>query len=245
MYGVNLSSSESQRAIVSLNVLFNGMPKTSGCEKCVEINGENAFWCCKSQSPSMYYVEFLNVYQEVRKWNKENRQALLFRSIRNYLDNSISKGCIFYVDGCLCYNQRPQICRNYGVIPQENWEKRWESLKDHLGDKFNSRPQCNLVTSDIPISAKMEDKWFEHTRKCEERLGVPSDQIKLHDEDGGSYRTFHDHLLLEMFDNARSSVGASLNEDFLSRLTKIKLSNPTKDEIELFIGKLSEETVPS
>jgi hypothetical protein len=234
MYGVNTTSPESQRALVSLNVLFSGMPTTSGCEKCVEANGENAFWCCKTQSPSMYYVEFLNVYNEVKKWPVAKQQALISRSIRNYLDDSVSKGCVFYVDGCLCYSQRPFICRSYGVIPQENWDKRWESLKDNMGDQFNALPQCNLVASSTPISAVMENRWFEHTKKCEGRLGVSSDSIRKHDEDGGSYRTFHDHLLLEMF-----------GEELLVRLTKIKLSNPTKEEIKLFIEALNEKTIPS
>ena len=174
------------------------MPETTGCEKCIDINKENSEWCCLCQSPSMYYIEFLNVWQVYHRWSKKEKQNLILRAVRNYLDNNLNKGCIFFSDKCLCYKYRPYNCRMYGIIPSEEWNKRWELLKKRQSDKFNALPQCNLVstTSGEMITSEKSDRWFAHTRKCEERIGVNKKTIALHDLDGGSYRTFHDHLLL-------------------------------------------------
>ncbi len=230
-YGLDVSSAKVQPPLASLNVLYDGMPDTHGCEKCAEINGKGGKdWCCIKQNPSMFYAEFFNVYKEMQdNWTKEKRKQVLFRAIRNYLSNSLQKGCIFYDNGCTIYKQRPFNCRMYGVVPKENWDKRWEALKERQGDKFEAMPQCTLVSADRQISAKDEDKWFAHTRDCEKRIGINEQTIDLYDMSGGSYRTFHDHLLLEM-----------LGEDMMSTLSLMRLENPTEEDIDLTVQKIGE-----
>jgi len=227
-YWIDISQSNLEGPFVSLGVLYEGMPATSGCEKCKEVNGEECNWCCLCQSPSMYYVEFLKVFKEVGdNWSDEQKTEILLRSVRNYLDNSINKGCVFYDNECTVYNVRPFNCRLYGVIPEGSWNKRWEALQERQGDKFNARPQCSLVSSEREVTPTLEDKWFLHTRECEERIGMPIGTINLHDEAGGSYRTFHDHLLLEL-----------LGEDVLATLSNVRLTNPSKEDIELTIEEM-------
>lgn len=227
-YGVDARLKNLQGSLVSLDILYDEMPKTSGCEKCSEINGKDQeHWCCKSQTPSMYYVEFLKVYKELSTWSLQRRQEVLFRAVANYLSNETNKGCIFYENGCTVYLTRPLNCRVYGVVPKENWNKRWEALKALQGEDFDSKPQCTLVSSEKEISPQMEDKWFEHTKKCEQRIGVPEFVINKHDEASGSYRNFHDHLLLEM-----------LPEGTLSVLTEVKICNPDKGLIAATINAL-------
>lgn len=121
-------------------------------------------------------------------------------------------------------------CRMYGVIPKENWDKRWESLKERQGENFEAKPQCQLVSSEEEITAAMEDKWFLHTRKAEQRIGIPDEVIDLHDGGGGSYRTFHDHLLLEIFGDRIMGV-----------LTEARLTNSTAEEIELLVQELRKQ----
>lgn len=228
IYGVDTSEQNLQGPLISLQVLYDGMPKTSGCESCAQINGkENEHWCCKTQSPSMFYSEFLKVYRNVKNWNRERRKELILRALRSYLDNSLSKGCIFYDNGCQVYDDRPFNCRMYGVIPEKNWNKRWTALKKRQGAKFEARPQCSLVGSEIPITPEMEDKWFRHTRRTEERIGVSKITINLHDLSGGSYRTFHDHLLLDLF-----------GEDILATLTNVRVNNPSREDIDLTIDEM-------
>lgn len=222
-YGAKIDDDNILGPITSLNILYEGMPETKGCESCREVNGENAFWCCKTQSPSMYYVEFLKVWKEVQQWGKWQKARVIIAAITNYLSNNKDKGCVFYDDECTIYNDRPLACRMYGVIPKESWNKRWDALKERDGDNFCAKQQCNLVSTvdGKEITPEQENKWFVHTAKAERRIGVPLQAIQLHDEAGGSYRTFHDHILMELF------PASSLN-----MLTQVKLSNPSSEDIE-------------
>ncbi len=237
-YGVDNSESNLLGPTTSLKILYDEMPATSGCETCEEENRDNAYWCCKTQTPSMYYVEFVYIWEEVQKWSKQRQEELVLRSIRNYLSNKLSKGCVFYDDKCATYERRPFQCRMYGVVPQDSWDKRWEQLRERQGDKFEAKPQCNLVTADTEVTCEQEEKWFYHTIKCERRIGVPVEAIKLQDYAGGSYRTFHDHILIELFD-----------DKFLHMLTQARMNNPSEEDIEGVIEvikeKLHERTIQS
>lgn len=228
-YGVDTTQGNLRGPLLSLDLLYEGMPETTGCEKCKEINGDQESWCCLSQSPSMYYIEFLNVWKDAQEWDQRKKTDLILRAIRNYLTTNINKGCIFFHGGCQTYTTRPFACRQYGVIPKENWDKRWAKLKEQMGEAFDAKPQCNLVStvSGKGVTPDEEDKWFSHTRKCEERIGTNPAAIALHDIAGGSYRTFHDHLLIELFP-----------PQFLEMLTKSRLSNPSKEDIDSTLEEL-------
>ena len=146
-YGVNIDGQTLMAPMASLKILYDGMPQTTGCENCHEANGDESKWCCRYQNPSMFYIEFLYIWEEIQdNWSKKDRSELMLRAVRNYLDNSLSKGCIFYDDECKVYDKRPLMCRLYGVIPKESWDNRWEALKERQGDKFEARSQCPLVT---------------------------------------------------------------------------------------------------
>lgn len=223
-FNVDVKDPNEYKKTKRLNVIYNSFPETTGCEKCKEVNGDNSEWCCKFQSPSMYYSEFFYIWNDVRStWTKEKKIALIIRAIKNYLSNKISKGCIFFDSGCQIYDRRPFECRFYGVIPQESWDKRWNSLKERLGDNFSFKPQCNLVSfvKDTKITPEEENQYYERIKTIEKDIGVPEDIINDHDGPKGSYRTFHDHLLITLFE-----------EEDLYRLTKYRLSNPSEDDIE-------------
>ena len=227
-YQVDTSEANIYKPLISLDVLYKGMPKTTGCNRCKEVNGENVAWCCKEINPSMYYIEFLRVWKTIQNsWSKEKKSQLLIRAIRNYLDMGQRKGCIFWDKECLVYKDRPIQCRLYGVIPQEVWDKRIKAIKKREKD-FDCRPQCNLVNSEKPITVALENKWFNHTKQCEERIGVSDAILKLHDLPGGSYRTFHDHLLLEI-----------LEVKAMNMLTQVKVTKPSKEDIDLFAETLA------
>lgn len=227
-YSVDTSDSNISLPIVSLEILYEHMPDTVGCNKCSETYGEeNKDWCCRSNTPSMYYIEFLNAWREVQNhWTKEKRKELVLRAIKNYLSNSRNKPCIFYDGECTIYSKRPYACRIYSIIPGTTWQKRIDALSQQYGDSFEEPKQCGIVrTVDraMPTEAE-EDIWFRRSARCEKELGVPPDRIKRHDLPGGSYRTFHDHLLIELFD-----------EIFLARLSQVRLGNPSSEQIEQFV----------
>lgn len=228
-FGVDTTESNVTRPLISLKVLYDGLPTTTGCEQCEEHYGEDAIWCCRTINPSMYYVEFLKVWQTVQKtWKKPAKRDLLLKAIVNYLDTSPTKGCIFWEGHCHVYEERPFSCRMYGVIPQDSWDSRIKSLKDREGEDFPVRDQCNKVTSSKPVTDADENRWFAHTRRCEEMVGVDKERIDLHDIPGGPYRTFHDHLILELMEPTA-----------LNKLTEVKLTQPGRENIEEFAEVLS------
>jgi len=76
-YNVDTGFNNLVQPLASLNVLYENMPETSGCEKCEEINGDNKQWCCQRLGPSMYYVEFLNLWQEIQDhWGKDKKKSV-------------------------------------------------------------------------------------------------------------------------------------------------------------------------
>lgn len=230
-YGVDVRASNLMQPLMSLQILYEELPETTGCERCEEVNGDDVHWCCRTISPSMYYVEFLHVWKEVQDhWSKKKRLDLVLRAIDNYLNSDLHKGCIFYDKGCTVYKQRPFNCRMYGVLPDEVFQKRLDALKERDGDDADMRPQCDLVScaGNKTMTEEDEQNGFDHIVKCERRIGVHESVISHHDTAGGSYRTFHDHLLKELF-----------QENFLIKLTEIRLSNPSEEDRKAFIKTLS------
>jgi len=69
-YGVKTTDGNIRGPMVALKILYEGMPQTTGCEQCHEVNGDDEIWCCKTQSPSMYYAEFLYIWEGVQQWEK-------------------------------------------------------------------------------------------------------------------------------------------------------------------------------
>jgi Fe-S-cluster containining protein len=231
-YGVDTTDGNIRGPIVSLGILYDEMPETQGCERCQEVNGDDAIWCCRTLNPSMYYIEFLKIWEKVEDWGKEKRLELILRSIKNHLTTGLAKGCVFWDDECLVYEDRPFACRMYAVIPQESWDARLESLKKRYGEDYEPKPQCDLVSvkNGELITKDQERKWFLHTARCETRIGVPPQIVKAHDNPQGSYRTFHDHILLELFD-----------EGFLTKLSELRLQNPSMEEIDQFLEVLGDQ----
>ena len=244
LYNINTSDASIRGPIVSLKVLYDGMPETSGCERCQDVNKENAIWCCRHLNPHMYYVEFLHIWEDIQMWSKEKKLALVLRAIHTHLDTAVEKGCIAWDSKCLIYERRPFSCRLYGVISPESWDIRVAALRkryekdsgEALGQQFESfirhDVQCDMVrtSSGEPISKTQEDVWFRHTRHCEERIGISPLAIIAHDESGGSYRTLHDHLLMTLFD-----------QDSLTTLSKLRLREPETADIDSFVEVLAHQ----
>lgn len=224
-FGIDSGDDNIRKPMRRLRLVYDGFPETTGCEKCREVNGDNEKWCCKEQSPSMFYSEFLYAWQHVRAtWSKDRRVDLILLALQNYLRSTVTKGCIFFQGGeCQVYDRRPMACRMYGVIPKESWDHHWEALKKRLGENFTFKPQCGmvlLVDKMQTIDQQRETDIFLRVREIEKELGVPKIHVESHDEAMGSYRNFHDHLLLEIFDEAT-----------LERLTMARLSNPSEEDI--------------
>jgi len=173
---------------------------------------------CKYQSPQVLNIEFINTWDFVlNNFSNEEIFELLEKSIRNYLSNDFSKGCIFWnkeTKLCKIHTARPFNCYLYGITPKEEFTERYDRMKREHKNEFGAviRQQCDLVSTvncDMPTVEETEKLWKELI-DIEKNIGI--DASLIHDGDGGTYRTYHDYILIKL-----------LPESSLSDMTTLRL----------------------
>jgi Fe-S-cluster containining protein len=134
-----------------LSNVYNHLPKTTGCtENISKCNGCGG-WCCRYQSPQLLYVEFLHIWKNVLKYLEINEIVdIIERSLYNYIEGDTTKGCIFLNKEnsyCKIYKYRPFNCRTYGMIPNEEFNKNKEKVKEKMKGILGLviKDQCDLV----------------------------------------------------------------------------------------------------
>lgn len=203
-----------------LSVLYSKIPETKGClENIYAEHNPCKAWCCELQNPQVLYVEFLNAWNYIlQNYANDDILNIIKLCLEKYLSESNIKGCIFFnTDRRLCtiHDQRPYNCRIYGITPDEEFKPRYEKLKviyPHI------KYQCSLVKTkdESTVTKKNIDNWWLELKSIEMSAGIKHDDI--HDDIGGSYRTFYDHILLHL-----------LGEEGMEYLTHVRL-NFTADE---------------
>ena len=204
MYGIDNFNVESvldkfREMESGINEIYKSLPSTIGCMKSIEdVKSSCGAWCCEEQNPSVWFCEFLNTLSSfILKMDPVDFSKLIELCLKKYLLIDRSSGCVFWdSDTKLCkqHESRPVNCYFYGVTPEEEFQPRYERLKV-LNN--NVKPQCNLImleNGDKFMTKDDIDSSFDAIRQLEETLGVPSHF--LNDSDGGSYRSYHEHVLL-------------------------------------------------
>lgn len=218
-----------KRAKETLKDIYADIPETEGCMENIAKENGCAAWCCEHQNPSVFFSEFSYTWNKITgTWTKAQQADLFIRAVRAYFDKGTAKGCIFWdTESKLCqqHETRPYNCRLYGQTPEEDFKPRYERLKV-LYPEADIRPQCGLVKSANPPTKAQIDGWFNEIRLVELDMGIhPS----LHnDKDGGSYRSYHDHILLK--------VG---NAPFLKHISQLR--DASAEEQEKFIEQLKQD----
>lgn len=223
-----VNSAEFAKVQTKLNILYDKIPATKGCmEHITKAKNEGGCggWCCKYQNPQVLYSEFLNTWKAtLRDREVEQVVDLIEKAIRNYLSSSYSKGCIYWDSNslmCTTHETRPYNCRLYGITPKEEFQPRYERLKVLAKQNIGTivKDQCPLVsTVDGSVVTKDQtDKWWQELVKIEESMGIRPEDIN--DDMGGTYRTYHDHLLIHV-----------LPEEMLESLTTIRLNGGKQEK---------------
>lgn len=213
-YHTTPSSKDWKKIKNDLKSLYESIPETEGCMKNINKKDGCGGWCCQLQSPSAFYSEFLYAWNYIQSnWSKDKRINLIIRSVENYLSDSVAKGCVFWdreTKLCGCHIQRPYNCRVYGQVPEDEFNQRKHKLRVLHSDIEGNliKDQCDLVTSPKPPTKQEIDNWFDQLKLIESDL---IDKSLHHDQDGGSYRQFHDHIILQVFPH-----------EMLDNLTQIK-----------------------
>lgn len=224
---VRLSKSKKvQKAFPKLHNIYNSIPNTKGCLDNISKGGGCNAWCCKIQTPQLLYSEFLLIWNFISKnWNDEEICDLFEECMMNAINEIPSKGCVFFdkeENLCRVHKHRPYNCRIYGITPDEEFNPRYERLKEEYKTILGAtiKPQCKLVstTDDSKVTVKNTDDWWNDIAGVERMIGIPMKLVT--DEFGGTYRTPHDHVLLY-----------NMPENVLNGLAAIKMYNDHFDKI--------------
>jgi len=222
MYGISeFSSKDIQNKFHSLsedlNSVYDSLPETVGCKDNIAKKEDSCgAWCCREQSPSVWFVEFLNsLTNHIFKMSVDDFIELIQKCLRKYLLIDKGNGCVMWdrdTKSCTHHNTRPINCRFYGVTPEEEFKPRYDRLKVLNND---IKPQCNLIklkSGEKFMSKELIDSSFDFIKDLEERIGVPSHF--LNDSQGGSYRSYHEHILVWI-----------LGEDKMCDMSVVRSSN--------------------
>lgn len=248
----NPSNRKLEEARKKLNELYDSMPETVGCMEHIakpKEEGGCGGWCCILQNPQVLYSEFRNTWREVLlNWSNEDIIDLIEKAIRNYTSPMITKGCIFFDrDSKLCtqHKTRPYNCRIYGITPEEEFKPRYERLKVLYQDEpmATIKDQCNLIKTEdgSKVTVEQTTKWWNEAVEIEKSIGVPAENIN--DDPGGSYRTYHDHILLTVCsDNLLDNLQAiRLSEDTMTREIYVKeVVHSLKSKLPAILNKMRE-----
>ena len=152
---IRLSKNEkTQRAFLKLRSIYGSIPGTKGCLENINCGGGCNGWCCKIQTPQLLYSEFLFIWNFVSKnWDDEVLCDLFEKCMRNAINDIPSKGCVFFDDKenlCRIHKVRPYNCRIYGITPDEEFNPRYEKLKEEYKTIIGAliKPQCKLVSTE-------------------------------------------------------------------------------------------------
>jgi len=220
--------------------VYSKIPKTRGCLESINEEKGCAAWCCRFQSPQVLYCEFLNTWRYVlRFWKTNDVLSIVEKSLQNYLTSNITKGCVFFDREkrmCKQHLTRPYNCRTYGITPPEEFNPKMQKLRHAYRDDplVVLKDQCPLVKTEdgSAITTKDTDLWWRRLRSIERKI-VPDDSIN--DGPDGSYRAYHDHILLHIF-----------HPQTLMDLTEVRLHGDDKDKeeaIEFLMKELKQHIV--
>lgn len=194
-------------AFGKLKKIYKEIPSTKGCMDHINLPPEQGGcggWCCQIQAPSLLYVEFLHAWNHIlENWIDDDIVNLIEYSISYYIMNPVVKGCIMWdkeTKLCRIHEHRPYACRCYGITPDEEFKPRYERLKILYQDTPGAviRDQCHLVKTEdgTKVTKYMMDDWWEKITQIEQDIGIKKEYI--HDNIGGTYRMYHDHIVLQV-----------------------------------------------
>jgi len=178
--------------------LYAKIPDTEGCMENLDTCGG---WCCKLQSPQVLYCEFLRALDYMLKnWDEEEFIKLFKKSLKHYLSKQLIKGCILWdrkTKMCKIHKQRCFNCHIYGITPKKEFNERLEKIREKYKEEVvKFRDQCDVVktSNGYQVTTENTDQWWNELVEIEKSIGI--DRKQINDNPGGTYRTYHDHLLI-------------------------------------------------
>jgi Fe-S-cluster containining protein len=193
--------------------------------------------CCSVQNPQLLYCEFLRTLNEIMSnWSAKDFVNLIERSLRTYLSDLPTKGCIFWNKNtklCRCHQVRPLACYLYSIESDEEFIPKMARMKEiyknnPLAIFIDQCRKCKTKDGTV-VSKKESDELWSELVEIELCIGIEKE--KINDGFDGTYRTFHDHLLIFL-----------LPDYMLENLTKVRKFGTSEEKeqvISTFVNILS------
>lgn len=116
-----LNLAKTENLFAELQKIYDQLPETT-CNNCAS--------CCSWGSPPAFFIEYLNLYEYIRK-QKEHWHDYLVKSTEYYFLDlvDVSQKCPFLGadNKCRIYSVRPLSCRTYGLLNKEDFEQSYPS----------------------------------------------------------------------------------------------------------------------
>lgn len=210
MSRIEYKAEKLDKAFERLEKLYARIPETFGCLEYIKKDRKDGGCggvCCSIQCPQLLYCEFLRTLNEILdKWSAEKLLDIIEKAIKTYLYNLPTKGCILWNKDtklCKCHNSRPLACFMYSIESDEEFVPKMERLIESYKDEPLAifMKQCRKCkTKDGKLISKEEhDILWKELVEIEKSIGI--EENKINDDVDGTYRTFHDHLLIFLLPN--------------------------------------------
>jgi hypothetical protein len=202
-----------------LNRLYSKIPETEGCQENLDkCTGR----CCRLQTPSITFCEFLNFWKYILKnWEYDDIIILIQKSVDRYLNADIKNGCVLFDEKtylCKCHETRSFNCRSYAITPDEEFEERKKHLEEYAKNskkEIKILDQCNLVRliNGSKLTTKDMDEYFEELMDIEKFLESKTGTKK-------SYLMPHEHILIYNF-----------TSNMMSNLSTIRMNGTPQEKL--------------
>ena len=187
--------------------------------------------CCLVACPQMNYSEAMQILDRVwAEWSNEDKRKLIMKCLRFYFSNSMVKSCSLLGKddagnfGCRVYEDRPLMCRLYGMWPQATYERRVKMFERATGFERKDLPlntQCThvkRVDDSVEINDEVIDGLTASLDLIDAKVGkYTPEQI----EKRNNYMTIHDWVLQKFFGDENMAVLT----DFLLAATKEEIDD--------------------
>jgi len=186
-----------------LNRIYSKIPETEGCQE--NLDKCNSY-CCKNQTPSIMFCEFINFWWYVlQNWKYKDIISFVQKSVDRYLNADIKNGCILRNEKtylCDAHEVRFFNCYTYGITPDEEFQARKKHLEEYfrvckIKKEVKILDQCKLVKTkdDSKLTIQDMNKYFDDLIEVEKfvksKIPIP--------QSNNSYLMPHEHIMIYNF----------------------------------------------
>ena len=216
--GLNIDFTDLQtlKILGDLSSLYKKIPDTK-CLHCPAKKNISAD-CCKTFSPPMFLIEFVNIYRQIEKRTKEEKLQIILSCFESFVNPALEKKCVLLSKNrCLYYEQRHTSCRLFGQYSKKEYGDRLDLLAQELDVPANEIPfhdQClNIkVDKNKNISKAESDEIFKKIRDLDVLLFPDRMMGKRIVDTTMTYIPFDAHMLASI-----------IGYDNMEKLTDVKL----------------------